>query len=95
MHKTDNIIQFIEFKKNLIRQKEELLNENQKNAQVFMDICNTKGFNCEDFIGKSRGIYPFFEKISKGLEANITKTIRNFVDSPMHCLHFSLQLASF
>lgn len=83
MHKTDNIFQFIEFKKNLIKQKEELLNDNQKNAQAFMDICNTKGFNCEDFIGKSRGIYPFFEKISKGLEVNITKTIRNFVDSPM------------
>lgn len=46
-----------------------------------IDICDGHGWHMEDFTGKSKGIYAFFDKITDGKIPNITATIEK------HMLH--------
>ena len=50
-------------------------NEAKSLGSEFISHCTAMGFACDDFKGKSRSIYAFFEKLANGQRPNITATV--------------------
>lgn len=79
----NSINNYFEFKTDLIEAENKLIKENQEIGNEFIKICTTNGFLEDDFAGKSKGIYPFFFKISKNGKTKISKSIIGYLEKPI------------
>ena len=71
-----------EYQKDILTLRDKSLKKILDLGKRLIAICDDQGYQMEDFSGKSKGIYAFFEKIAQGQIPNITATVEK-------CLHSS------
>ena len=72
------------FKQKIYKLRSETENSLKAIGQEFLQHCDRAGFTADDFKGKSRSIYAFFEKIANSdlSKVTVTATVQKHVDDP-------------
>lgn len=71
-----------EYKQKLYQLRNETQATLKALGQEFLEHCTHAGITTDDFKGKSRSIFGFFEKLANGDLPNVTATVKKHVDDP-------------